>query len=249
MIDMHCHILPGLDDGPKLLKETVAMAKAAAEQGIDTIIATPHHNNGKYINERQDILGAADFVNAQIQQLGIPLDIVPGQEIHLYQDIVHDLEQGRLLPLNQATKYVLIELPANHFPAETTRIVFDLQMAGYIPVIAHPEKNAIITNNPDILYDLVKNGALVQVDAASVIGVNGKKVKKRTQQMLNANMVHLMATNAHTAKTVRLTEAYEVLDPATSEQLQENSEWLLLDKPIAKDIPERISKSRFRKFF
>src|SRR5699024_9152444 len=154
------------------------MAKTAAEQGVDTIIATPHHNNGRYINERQDVVGAIDFINAKLQQLGIPVDILPGQEIHIYEDMVNDLERGLLLPLNQSTKYVLIDLPDSMFPPFTPRILFDLQIAGYIPVISHPERNHAIIGNPDILYDMVKNGALVQVDASSVIGSSGKKDKK-----------------------------------------------------------------------
>ncbi|QKY70316.1 tyrosine-protein phosphatase [Lentibacillus sp. CBA3610] len=249
MIDIHCHILPGLDDGPKLLKKTIAMAKKAADQGIDTIIATPHHNNGKYINERQDILGATDFVNAQIQQHGIPVDIVPGQEIHLYEDIAGDLKRGLLLPLNQSSKYVLIELPETHLPPYTHRLIFDLQRDGYIPVLAHPERNASIAENPNILYDLVKNGAAVQADAASVIGTNGKKVKKLTQQLLDANMVHIIASNAHDAKTIHLAKAYRSLEATMSDMFIENSGYIFHDKPIAKEMPERIRKSRVRKFF
>lgn len=248
MIDMHCHILPGLDDGPERLEETVDMAKTAAEKGIDTMIATPHHNNGTYINERQDILGATDFVNAQIQQHGIPLDILPGQEIQLNDEIVHDLQRGLLLPLNQSTKYVLLELPNAHIPPYTRRLIFDLQMEGYIPVIAHPERHAGIAGNPDILYDLVKNGAAVQADAGSLIGRNGKKIKKLTQRLIEAEMVHLIASNAHDAKTIHLTEAYESLENETTDTLIANSERLLHDMPLAKDIPERLTKSGLRKF-
>jgi len=249
VIDVHCHILPGLDDGPKLLKETIAMAKAAADDGIDTIIATPHHNNGRYINERSDILGATDFVNGQLQRMKIPVDILPGQEVHMYDDMVNDLERGLILPLNQSTKYILIDLPPNHIPPFAPRLLFDLQIAGYIPIIAHPEKNAVVAGNPDAMYNMVSNGAIVQIDAASITGRNGKKVRKLTRQMLSANMVHVIASNAHGAKGFHLTKAYNSLDTSTKDILLENSEELINDRPIAKDEPLRIAKRGLRQFF
>ncbi|SFD86854.1 protein-tyrosine phosphatase [Lentibacillus persicus] len=249
MIDIHCHILPGLDNGPKLLKETVKMVETAANQGVDTIIATPSHNNGTYINERMDVVGATDFVNAQLQQYGIPVNIVPGQQIYLYEDIVSDLKNDRLLPLNQSTKYVLVELPQTHVPPYTSRIIYDLQMSGYIPVIAHPERNAAIIEKPPILYDLVKNGAAVQADADSITGKNRKKVRKLTTQLIDANKVHFIASNAHHSKQYNLAEAYNTLDPDTAAMLKQNSEHLLADESIVKEEPERITKKGIRKFF
>ncbi|WP_244535706.1 tyrosine-protein phosphatase [Lentibacillus halodurans] len=245
---MHCHILPGLDDGPKLLKETIAMAKTAASQGIVTIIATPHHNNGRYINEKVHLVGATDFMNAELEQLRIPVEILPGQEIHMYEEMVNDLEHGILLPLNQSTKYVLIDLQDRFLPPFTLRLLFDLQIAGYIPVIAHPERNNGVISNPDILYDMVKNGALVQADASSIVGGNGKKARKLTREMLDANLVHFIASNAHQAKNDQLGRAYRSLDSGTADLLQENSELLINNRPIAKHVPSRLAKKRFRKF-
>lgn len=244
MIDSSCHILPGMDDGPSNLNEAIAMAKKATAQGIHTIIATPHHNNGTYINEKDAIIGATDFVNAKLQQENIALMLLPGQKTRIYPDLVHDLKHGLILPLNQTTGYVLIELHANHIPPYTIQHVFDMQIAGYIPIIAQPEENDSVLENPNQLYNIVKNGALLQLGASSIIGAKGKKVEKVAQQLLDANMVHFIASNAHNAKKqgFHLKKAYGKLGTDHEQVLKENSELVIHGRSIIKDAPSHITK-------
>ncbi|GAE95228.1 manganese-dependent protein-tyrosine phosphatase [Gracilibacillus boraciitolerans JCM 21714] len=154
MIDIHCHILPGMDDGPKHIEESVEMAENAVSQGINTIIATPHHLNGSYDNYKPDIITAVAQLNDRLQADNIPLTILPGQETRINGEFVTDLENNQLLPLNETSSYLLVELPANHVPRYTKQLLFDLQLQNIKPIIVHPERNKEIIENPNILYDL-----------------------------------------------------------------------------------------------
>ncbi len=122
--------------------------------------------------------------------------IAPGQEIRLYGELKRDLERGRLLSL-AGTKYLLIELPYHHVPRYAEKLLFDLQLNGYIPIIAHPERNLELMENPDLLYRLVKNGACAQLTCSSLTGRFGRSVKRLARRFLEANLVHFIASDAH----------------------------------------------------
>ncbi|UJL45825.1 tyrosine protein phosphatase [Virgibacillus sp. NKC19-16] len=247
MIDIHCHILPGVDDGAVSLPESLAMAREAANEGIQKIIATPHHQNGSYMNPGANIIGATDYLNGKLQKEQIPVQILPGQETRIYGDIIEDIKRGDILPLNGDSGYVLVELPSNHVPGYTTQLLFDMQIAGYKPIIAHPEKNHEILENPDKLYRIVKNGALTQISASSLIGKAGRKIQRFSHQLLETNQVHFMGSDAHNNKRrgFYLRQAYSEVRKSHGNtleyQLMENSEALLIGNKIQMDAPERIS--------
>ncbi|GAA0434905.1 tyrosine-protein phosphatase [Lentibacillus halophilus] len=248
MMDIQTHILPGFADGPQTIEETIQIAQTAADHGIDTIIAAPHVTRGTDRNESEDILGVTEFLTNHIHQQGIALDIRPGQHILMDTDVPADLEHGLLLGLNE-TKYVLLELPADHLPPFALQRLFDVQMSGYVPVIAHPETHPGIREQPGFLYDMVKNGALIQTDAASLSGNNGKRIKTFTRRMLNAHLVHLLASNTVSATTDQLAKVYQTLDESTAAMLRDNSEQLVHNRPIAKDAPSRIETRGIGKLF
>ena len=169
MVDIHCHILPGIDDGAKTIYDSVNMAKEAVQEGVTTIIATPHHKNGQYENEKIDILDKVTQLNEYLSNEGIPLTILPGQEVRIYGEIIEDYHAGgRILPLNE-TNYLFIEFPSGSVPRYAERLFFDLQTEGLIPIIVHPERNQEIIENPDLLYKFVNNGALSQPGVLRVI--------------------------------------------------------------------------------
>ncbi|HLS10216.1 tyrosine-protein phosphatase [Lentibacillus sp.] len=246
MIDIHCHILPGVDDGSKTLAESMAMAKEAAKQGVSRIVATPHHNNGQYENNGQDIFEAVHQLNAQLKDEGIPVEVFPGQEPRASGDMLADLESGDVVALNCNSGYVLIGFPSSHVPAYTTQLLFDMQIAGYKPIVVQPERNQELMENPDKLYRLVKNGALTQVTAGNLIGKAGKKIERFANQMVEANLAHFMASNAHSVKkrVFYMREALNYLKKNYGEtlanQFTENSELLLLGQTIIQEPPERI---------
>ena len=163
MIDIHCHILPGIDDGAENIEDSLQMAKEAVRQGIHAIIATPHYNQ-HYHNEKQNIIAKAAELNLHLSENNIPLTIIPGQEIRIYGEILEDYQSGKILTMAQTT-YLFIELPSGHVPRFTERLLYDLQVAGLVPIIVHPERNQEIIKNPDLLYGFVNNGALSQITA------------------------------------------------------------------------------------
>ncbi|MGM9988823.1 MAG: tyrosine-protein phosphatase [Bacillaceae bacterium] len=246
MIDIHCHILPNVDDGPSNVVHSLEMAKEAAESGIRTIIATPHHQNGRYINNRRDILNAVEQLNMCISEQGIDVTVIPGQEIRLFGEILSSEEENHLVTLGDSGKYFLIEFPSNHVPRYAERLLFDIQTAGYIPIIAHPERNAEIVEKPEILYKLVKAGALSQVTAQSVTGDFGKKVQKLTFQLIEHNLTHFIASDAHGMKGrgFKLREAYSELKREFGNDyvymFQENAQLVVDGSHIYREIPEEI---------
>lgn len=201
MIDIHCHILPGVDDGARHLEDSIAMARAAVQQGIHTIVATPHHKNGRYNNPKKSVLTDLTRLNERIQQEEIPLTIIAGQEIRINGDMITDYEQGELLTLNETSRYIFVELPTKHIPHYTEQLIFDIQMRDLIPIIVHPERNTVLREHPTRLYQFVKGGALTQITAASLIGKFGKKIKRFTNQIIEHNLTHFIASDAHNTKS------------------------------------------------
>ncbi len=255
MIDIHCHILPGVDDGAKHMEESVQMAKSAVSQGINTIIATPHHLNGSYDNYKEDILVAIDQLNDRLQAEAIPLTILPGQETRINGDMLDDLENGHLLPLNDTSGYLFVEFPSNHVPRYTKQLMFDLQLQGIKPIIVHPERNKELIENPDILYDLVSNGTLTQITAASIAGKFGKKIKKFSLQLIEANLTHFIASDAHniTSRGFVMQEAHAVIKDKYGASLvywfMENAQYLVNGDHVVGDVPEKIKRKKIMGIF
>lgn len=251
MIDIHCHILPGIDDGPQTLEEALEMAKYAIDSGITTIIATPHHLNGRYENVRNDIFIAIDQLNEALRAAQIPLTVLPGQETRIHGEMVENIEKLEILTLNNLNQYVFVELPSNHVPRYTNQLLYDMQLLGITPIIVHPERNAEIIETPDLLYNLVQNGALSQVTAASVIGLFGKKIRKFTRELIEHQLTHFIASDAHnlTSRSFRLGEAYEMVEKEQGTSMryffQENTELLVEGKFVMREQPERIKRKKF----
>src|SRR5690625_4311909 len=200
MIDIHTHILPSVDDGAKTEEDSLEMAKQAVEEGIHTIIATPHHKNGRFENVRENIMTYTNILNELFQSEGIPLTLLAGQETRINGDMVEDLKKGEILPINDTT-YVFVEFSASHVPRYAKQVLFDLQVAGYKPIIVHPERNEELIEHPNRLYDFVRNGALTQITAGSLIGKFGKSIQRFTQQLIEANLTHFIASDAHNTTT------------------------------------------------
>ncbi|MEK5481726.1 tyrosine-protein phosphatase [Viridibacillus sp. FSL R5-0888] len=196
LVDIHNHILPGLDDGPKSIEEALLLATDAVENGITHIIATPHHHDGKYMNSSSVVEEAVFNFNKELYERSIPLEILPGQETHIYNSLISDLNKD-LLTLANSGKYILIELPINHIPTYTFDILFQIQLKGYIPIIVHPERNMVFRKDKQKLYDIVNKGSLVQVTASSLIGVNGRAIKRYIKYLVKHNIVHFISSDSH----------------------------------------------------
>ncbi|HJF68495.1 tyrosine-protein phosphatase [Staphylococcus kloosii] len=196
MIDIHNHILPGIDDGPKDIAQSIDLLQQAKSQGITGIIATPHHLSPRYTNNIQNV---KSLINEMMQIpaiRNIGITIYHGQEIRLTDQIVDEITKGNISGLNDS-QYLLIEFPSNEVPLYTKQLFYELQLMGFIPIIAHPERNKILANDLNMLFDLINIGALSQLTASSLLGNLGKKIQKTSLKMINYELAHFVASDAH----------------------------------------------------
>jgi len=208
LVDIHNHILPGLDDGAATEEQSLMLIESAAANGIKHIIATPHQNE-TYKNKSSVVYGRVNEMNALLLEKGIPVTLYAGMEILLNEGIL----DNSLLTLANSGKYVLIELPNNHFPPYLFDVLYKLQLKGLVPIIAHPEKNPVLMKKRDKVLEIVARGALLQITAGSVLGKNGRKVKAFSKQLLKEQLVHFIASDAHSRqRPFLLTKAYEYIE-------------------------------------
>ena len=213
MIDLHSHILPLIDDGSDSMERTVAMARLAVDEGIHILAATPHHMNGRYMNPAEGVIEAVRLVNDELRSRQIPLEIIPGQEIRLTDHFWTEWEQGKLLPLNHS-RYVLIELPSQKVPASLSDFIHEMIVQGLVPIIAHPERNAQLAADLDLMQEYIQQGAWGQVTSHSLNGLFGGKVKKTAIQMCKRNLIHIVSSDAHDdqKRPFGMKEAYDQLE-------------------------------------
>ncbi|QED49209.1 tyrosine-protein phosphatase [Cytobacillus dafuensis] len=255
MIDIHCHILPGVDDGAKDLIESIGMAKHAFSKGITTIFATPHHKTEWHNNEANSILEKVNILNMNLKRKKIPVNILPGQEPRIYGELLKDYKAGKIMTLNNQHKYLLIELPDSHVPSYAEQLLFNIQLEGIIPIIVHPERNDQIRENPNILHELVKNGAVTQITASNLIGQNGKQLKNFSLQLIFHNLTHFIASDSHrlSRNSFKLNEAFEVINEELGSDyvnlFLENTRVLLDGKGMYREEPTTMKIKKWFYFF
>ncbi|MBI4397832.1 MAG: tyrosine protein phosphatase [Candidatus Omnitrophica bacterium] len=201
MIDIHSHIIPGIDDGAQSWEEAHRICEMAFEDGTQVIVATPHAYNGMYGHEGQDIHEAVGKLNQELRDRNIDLEVIPGAEVHARPDLVDILRQNPALTLNASRRYFLLEFPHAHIPRNVRQFLFDLGVGGFIPIIAHPERNLELQNDPDLVEDLVNRGSLCQITAMSVMGQFGARAEKLALELLERDCVFVVASDTHSAKS------------------------------------------------
>ncbi|HHT9161081.1 MAG TPA: tyrosine-protein phosphatase [Candidatus Brocadiia bacterium] len=232
MIDIHAHILPSLDDGPRTFQESLEMCRIASEDGIRKMVATPHILNGIYDVKKKDILEKVEILNKLLKDNKIELEVLPGADVHLHEGIIEGLKKDEILTINNGRRYLLLEFPSQIIPVEARQVVFKLQVAGILPIISHPERNFAIQDNPELLTKFIEIGALLQVTAQSVTGEFGSREKKCAHWLLKHNMVHVLATDAHSinARPPILSIAVKKASKLLGE---EKSRALVFENPLA----------------
>ena len=196
MIDIHNHILIDVDDGPKTKEDAIALLKQANDEGVTEIIATPHHLSPTFDNAYENVQQKLNQLSELQETKDLGIKLYPGQEIRISDQVLPQLRKGEAIGLNHS-RYLLIEFPSRGVPHYANRLFFELQSEGYIPIIAHPERNKEISQNLDILYNLINQGALAQLTSSSLQGIQGKKIQKISIQMIENNLVHFIASDAH----------------------------------------------------
>ncbi len=249
MIDIHNHVLINVDDGPKNKEEMLKLIKQGIDEGVTEIIVTPHHLSPTFDNEYKIVQQKLAELNdmQEVKQYGIKL--FPGQEIRISDQILPQLKQGKIIGLNNS-KYILIEFPSSNVPHYAKRLFFELQSEGYVPIIAHPERNKEISQNLDVLFELINGGALSQLTAASLLGNHGKKLQKISIQMIENNLTHFIASDAHNAENrpfvINSLFNEKKLAPYKNQinQFYVNAKRVISDQDIAKKQPTQNYKSK-----
>lgn len=251
MIDLHCHILPGVDDGAKDMEESIAMARNAVAEGVTHILATPHHKAHGWENEKNDVLHLVKELQTELDKNKIPLMIFPGQEVRLYGEIIEDIEAGKIQFIDEANQYLLIEFPSSEIPAYTEQLFYRLQHTGVIPIVVHPERNRAVQEDPNRLKELIDKGALAQLTAGSYVGQYGKDAEQTSKDLIEADMIHYFASDAHNVNNRQfyLKEAYEKLEAEYGIDLvkryQQVTKDLVNGEPVFPPEAKKIKKKRF----
>jgi len=227
VIDLHCHLLPGIDDGAATLEDALALARALVEDGVTQVVATPHWTPGVFDNRRQAIYAEADKFAAALRAFNIPLQLHAACEVRLSADLLDLMVADELAYLgqHQGFKVLLLEMPDAQIPPGTDRLVRALLDKRIRPLIVHPERNKAVMDQPERLRPLMEMGCLVQVTAASVLGEFGSKALATAQALLDLGWVHVLASDAHNlrGRRPRMQAARELL----AQQLgEERARWM-----------------------
>lgn len=199
MIDIHTHLAPGLDDGAGNEAEALELARLARADGITTIIATPHIREGGFDNDAQSISRAVRRLRKLVEAAVLGVQIVEGSEVFLSPDLVEKYQQGAYPTLGKSN-YALVEFPLLGVPPYAGDVLFRLCVAGFTPILAHPERNLTVAQEPSLIYELVSKGVLVQVNAGCLNGHFGSKVRASAKLLLSHNLVHFIGSDAHSIR-------------------------------------------------
>ena len=231
MIDLHCHILPGIDDGAPDLETSLSMARIAVDDGIAVTACTPHMMPGYYDNTSEGIRTAVEALQAELVKADIPLRLVTGADVHLITGLAGALKRDERLTLAD-TRYFLFEPPHNTAPPRMAEAVFDCMAAGFHPIITHPERLRWIEEHYALMGQLVEAGAWMQLTAGSVTGRFGKRTQYWAERMLDEGLVHILATDAHNLRS-RAPVLSEAVHAVAQRLGQQAADDMVLTRPRA----------------
>ena len=200
IIDMHCHILPGIDDGSKDWDETKEMLRIAYEEGTRLIVTTPHHHKKRGMCTPAEYKDRLLGIRKVIEEMGIKMKIVPGMEVNYDYDVLEKLQKKQLQTMGNSN-YVLIEFSPSDDFSYIQQALQQVQMLGYYPILAHVERyNCLVGEVDDVAY-LVDMGVYIQVNAGSIIGNSGRTIKKFIKELMEEELVHFVGTDAHSCRS------------------------------------------------
>ncbi len=246
MIDLHSHILPGIDDGMRTVEESVELARAAAASGIEAIAGTPHVRDdwGTTAGAMEDAVAA---VQAAVDAAGVHVRILPGGEVALEELTRRDPDELRRFGLGGNPAYLLVETPYHGWPLAIEERLFQLRVSGVTPLLAHPERNAEVQADVAKVERLVRTGTLVQITAASIDGRSGRRARATGLELIESGLAHVVASDAH-APSIRRVGLDTVADSLGDETL---ARWLTHGVPHAivegGKLPPRPESARRRR--
>ena len=261
MIDFHSHILPGLDDGSKNMAETLGIVRQLHEAGFKTLIATPHVLEGRDFVSPAEILATTEQVRKRVAEAEIPVQILPGAENYIFPDLAKWARDGKLVTLGNTGKYILVEFPMLEIPHYTDQVFFELQVLGITPVLAHPERNKGLSDEPERILDWAKKGILFQLNLKSLRGHYGPQARQLAEIMLNSDLIHVIGSDAHRVSRSELTypEGFQSIKEIVGEiryqkMTRHNPQTILEGNPLQDDdrdycLKGPVSKKRQRRFW
>ena len=244
LTDLHCHMLPGIDDGAVDLDQALAMARIAQADGITTAVLTPHHLNGVYGNPAEAVRSAVAEFRLELERAEIALQVLPGSELHLTPELPEQLRSGDALTVGDHGRCALVELPVHTVPIGAGQLLETLLAMNITPIIAHPERNSELRHRPELLAEWVRYGCLGQVTAQSCTGKFGDAVRGAARTMVCAGSIHIVASDAHrdARRVPQITPALAVLERWTSAAF---AELLVRNIPNAIGAGENPDLERF----
>ena len=219
MIDLHTHILPGIDDGVKTEDDAVEFARTAIADGTRILVATPHCRDGFYVNEREGVLAAVRALRGRLRRENLDLDLRPGAEVHICPDLVERVGDGRAPTLDDNGKTILFELSMSQYPVDLENLVFQLKLAGLEVLFAHPERIRYFQDDGKRYEAVIRLGAYGQITTGSVLGRFGSAVSDFSEELLRKGLVHVLASDAHNVRgrAPKLSEALATIVPLVGE--------------------------------
>lgn len=197
MIDLHCHLLAGLDDGAETIEDSLQIAEQLERAGFRDVFVTPHVMEGTPYLEAARILEATENLQRKLEKKGMGLKLHPGAEHYIFPDLAKWLQKGKLMSLGRTGKYILLELPMLEIPSYTEQVFFELQVQGITPILAHPERHYQLSQEPQHLYEWLSKGVLYQINLRSLSGRYGPKAQETAIHMLECGLVHFVGSDAH----------------------------------------------------
>lgn len=251
MVDLHCHLLPGLDDGSKNMETSLRLAKEAVENGVTHALLTPHHLNGRYVNHKSDVIEATKQFQSVLNDHQISLTVFPGQEVRINGRLLDALDHDDILFADEGNRYLMLEFPDNSVPHYTGQMIFQLQQRGITPVIVHPERNTAIMDHPELLTDLLKKGCLSQITASSYVGTFGKKVADFSDKLISHGHGYVFASDAHDlpGRKYEMYQAFEKLGQEFGQELvdtyQQNARQIINGDGVPLNDIQAIKKKKW----
>lgn len=199
MIDLHTHIIPGIDDGSRTLEDSIEILKEANEAGFTDIFLTSHYLEGEYTASKEEKNKLLKDLQDELKEKNININLYCGAEVYVTPDIIDYIE--KIDTLNNS-KYILIELPMSNKISYLDDVIFELQSRNLVPIIAHPERYAYVQKDYKILIPLIEKGVLFQANIGSIVGKYGASAKKTFKKLLKKNMINFLATDIHKHNTI-----------------------------------------------
>ncbi|MEG0775040.1 CpsB/CapC family capsule biosynthesis tyrosine phosphatase [Clostridium sp.] len=254
MIDFHSHILPGIDDGSVDMEISIKMIDISISEGVECICATPHFLPEEVEIKREFYFSKLEELRNAVKKKNI--EIISGVELYINPTLPKLYKENKIWGINNKN-YMLIELPMQYFPLYTEEVFYELRILGITPILAHPERNFEILKNPNLLVNLINQGALAQMNSGSLTGRYGSKIEEFSKQLVKRNLIHLLGSDGHniSVRKPRIKQGFEKLKELNHPlylSILENEKKVIQGVPIETlpivDYKEGLLKSIFSVF-